>query len=201
MGASAALGRKGHKQFQLSLIIFYIAESKEFKKNAPNTLNKLKETICAYKTYTQKSPALHTTTQHCFSTFWWSTVRWSPCCSVCAVKRDQEHNYWGRQEAGESSFYKRVWLMLLKFYIMFSAVNVFQFRLQKGSCLKKHFTLHSCPGLFVSSYLSYFCHLGIFRIQKPQFSSFFGNKPIFPNTQQCYLHFLFQKRNFPFWSP
>lgn len=32
MGVSAALGIKGYKQFQLSLIIFFTAESKDLKK-------------------------------------------------------------------------------------------------------------------------------------------------------------------------
>lgn len=57
MRVSGALGIKGYKQFQLSLIIFYTAERREFKQNATNI--QLKATICAYKMYTQIESTAH----------------------------------------------------------------------------------------------------------------------------------------------
>jgi len=108
------LGIKGYKQFQLSLIVFYAAESKEFKKNKASNAQ-LKATICAYRMYTPiKSTERHITMEHCLSTSRRFTMRWRPRCAVRAVKRDQEYNdicgWWHGgspyEQVGETSFHR-----------------------------------------------------------------------------------------------
>lgn len=79
--------------------------------------------------------------------------------------------------AGKTSFYARGRaLVLFTFYTVFSAVNPFQFQLQKGRCLKKYFILHNFHRVFLNLFFRllffffYFYHLGIFRNQTEFFS-------------------------------
>lgn len=131
MRVSGALGIKGCKQFQLSLIIFYTAERREFKQNATNI--QLKATICAYKMYTQIESTVHycgTLLKHFMVIY--NEMR-SPLFGMCSQMASGvqihlqlvAHRKSVRLSRGVQLFQESRSLVLFKFSVVLSAVSVF----------------------------------------------------------------------------
>lgn len=79
---------------------------------------------------------------------------------------------------------------------MFSAVNLFQFQLQKGSCLKKYLILQNFHGVFRNFKKKNISITLQFSGPRFNFSPFLEINPSPPIHRNVNLHFLFQKTDF-----
>lgn len=139
MGVSAALGIEGYKQFQLPPIIFYIAGKKGVQNNATNTQLKYPQShSCAQ---------YHRKLLKCL----WGFQDEVPARSGSPMGSGSAG---GMQKFAGASREER----LLQegqstciIYILHSVFCcLFQFQLQKGSCLKKYFILQNFHGVFIN---------------------------------------------------